>query len=126
MKFHWLLLAVTVASARAAPDPPDAPDMGAKLTAVLQSEFPYQPAEPDKTSPVPDAAPSQKVVAMPAVIVTASNRDRRLDDKLEEVRLKDNTFTWKKGGTILQKGPVILEIKYDPEFNRLNLLQFVW
>jgi hypothetical protein len=35
-------------------------------------------------------------------------------------------FTWKKGGTILERGRVKVMFKYDPENNAVNLLKLAW
>jgi len=127
MKIYMLLFALITTRGPAAPDPPAEPGMEAKLSAELRSDFPYRPAEQNKQSPaVASATPTQNVVVMPLLLVTAPNPNRLLVKKMDEERAKDDAFTWRNGGTILKAGPVLLEIKYDPTINRIKLLEFDW
>jgi len=97
----------------------------AALGAELRQAFKYDPSP--KTAASDDDA---RLLILPRYEVFDSRlelglkADRTLQRKQEQ--LAAETFTWKEGGTILERRRVKVMFKYDPENNTINLLKLAW
>lgn len=103
------------------------PRMAAMLAAALPKIAPLKPAKESdsrEAAPAKNAPPGEPVVMMDPVRVIESSVKRHLLELVEQQQeeMKKPTFTWREGGTILEKGRVTLELSYDPKYQDFKIL----
>lgn len=107
--------------------------LSARLTQKVAAAFPAFDPSQVNTPVVKEEAPPEKsdVVVLDPFIVTDEWEElmgRKMMTRFAEDKEKavQEAFHWKKGGTLIERGPVKLQIKYNPERGGFDLLSMKW
>ncbi|WP_221032317.1 hypothetical protein [Actomonas aquatica] len=104
------------------------PSVTVKAQELIQQEFKFDPAKVEV--PEPEAEPEDEVVTMPAMTVSAALQRRDLEKKIQEQErlLETRTFSFIRGGTVLERelGPTKIELGSWAVGSNLGLLRISW
>ena len=103
-----------------------------RLTKVVATSFPkYEPSKIESDTRSKDGDAESDVVRMAPFFVRDDREEmwgRMMMARIEEDKQKaaEEAFSWQRGGTLLEKGPLKIQLKYNPERRGFDLLNFRW
>ncbi len=120
-----VLCLLGLARGAATPVPVAEREIRTLVAAELRQTFRYDPPLPPEVSE-DDAAvlPLAPFEVFDSPLELGLKADRAIQRKQKQQAAEK--FTWKKGGTILERDRVKVMFKYDPENDAVNLLKLAW
>lgn len=117
------LLGIAAAEVESASGDPDA--VRARIATTLHEEFAFKPPPPEPAASA--AAAPTDVTRLPRFEVrdtftTEIDRAFRRDRERREAQ----KFNWRDGGTLLQRGRMKVELKYDAKMKGFRLFDLAW
>ncbi|HRE79620.1 MAG TPA: hypothetical protein PLN52_01165 [Opitutaceae bacterium] len=103
-----------------------------RLAKIVATSFPkYEPPKTEIDAKGDGAVGADDAVLMAPFFVRDDREElwgRMMMARLEEdkQRAAAEAFSWERGGTILEKGPMKIQLKYSPERGGFDLLSFRW
>lgn len=99
-----------------------------EISSVIRQSFSFAPPALPEKSAASAPAPDGEVVAMKPFHVVGGLDLKGLDLAIadKELKIKEEAFNLKDGGTIMNIGPAKLKLKYSPEHKGWDILKLRW